>query len=624
MSRTTKRIFARLRKTYQDKLAAAYERGLFAAADIEASFGPSLQNAEFDLRHQMDKVEITIDKREDIMQIFNKVLHSFIYALAVEESKPEGANARYLSAIDAQRNLIDSLRLLHVFREQAFKENEELVRLVCRRNIEGDLAPENDRFRFSPIDGPTALSMMVAISSVPFDNRPDTILDSDPHWKKFVTSITGKRCEQEARLMSEEVDVIGDGVGDASALGNHGVSQHHDEEEPEKQGTNEKYSIKDASQQSHHDVKPSADATFSKKPEAKETSSDKHTHPAKSKSPPPSMHENVKGETSSEKHTHLAKPKSPSPNVHENVKGEHIATNPQEDKGDYLGWLKWNVTYLTRGYGTHDDPDPKPYSDVTLATPSTELTGDEAIARRFQEEENALWRKNRIKVFERKIASLAAARGNKTLDDCATDKEAQPMPVTTIENTLGEEPSGLPQEGDLDLREDEVGGNIVTTHTSEQDDECLIDRPSSSQQGRDEQKGQPFLNQSPRTTSTFSSDHPTNTNVHPTDDMGGNAYVRFLQQKSDAPASFQSDFNWRPNQNNPQEASSMNSENSALGSDTPVAYAEASGSNSPNTDEASNAQTQPELLTATQKRKLERKRAKEKKVNEARAFFKES
>ncbi len=619
MSRTTKRIFARLRNTYQDKLNAAYERGLFAAADIEASFGPSLQNAEFDLRHQMDKVEITIDKREDVMQIFNKVLHSFIYALAVEESKPEGANARYLSAIDAQRNLIDSLRLLHVFREHAFAENEELVQLLCSCDIKGKPVPQAEEFHVSPIDGPTALSMMVSVSSVPFDNRPDTILDSDPHWKKFLASIAGKRSEQEERLTLEEANLIGDNVEDATALGNHDVSQHHDQEEPEKQGIKEEYGIKDASEQNHHDVKTSDHTTSSKKPAVDEMSKQNH-HDVKTSDDATSSKEPKVEETSSDKHTHLAKPKSPPPSVHENVKGEHLATNPQEDKGDYLGWLKWNVTYLTKGYGTHDDPDPKPYSDVTVATPSTELTGDEAIARRFQEEEDALWRKNRIEVFEQKIASLEAARGNKTLDDCATDKEAPPMSVTTIEDTLGEEPSAQPQEEDLNLRKDEVGGKMATTHTSEQDNECLIDRPSSPQQGRDEQKGQPFLNQSPRTTSTFSSDHPTNTNVHPTEDMGGNAYVRFLQQKSGAPASFQSDFNWHPNQNDPQEASSMNSEISALESDTPVAHAEASGSNSPNTDEANNAQTQSEPLTAAQKRKL----AKEKIVNEARTLFKES
>ena len=53
---------------------------------------------------------------------------------------------------------------------------------------------------------------MVSISSVPFDNRPDTILDLDPHWEKFVASIAGKRSEQEERLTHQEVGVIGDGV----------------------------------------------------------------------------------------------------------------------------------------------------------------------------------------------------------------------------------------------------------------------------------------------------------------------------------------------------------------------------------------------------------------------------
>ncbi len=58
--------------------------------------------------------------------------------------------------------------------------------------------------------------MMVSIWSVPNDNRPDTILDSDPHWKKFVASIAGKRSEQEAILTSQEVVVIRDGVEEES------------------------------------------------------------------------------------------------------------------------------------------------------------------------------------------------------------------------------------------------------------------------------------------------------------------------------------------------------------------------------------------------------------------------
>ena len=50
----------------------------------------------------MNRVRMTVDQREDIIEIFNKVLHSFTYALALEESKPDGAHARYLSVIGAQ------------------------------------------------------------------------------------------------------------------------------------------------------------------------------------------------------------------------------------------------------------------------------------------------------------------------------------------------------------------------------------------------------------------------------------------------------------------------------------------------------------------------------------------
>ncbi len=79
--------------------------------------------------------------------------------------------------------------------------------------------------------------MMVSISSVPFDNRPEIILDSDPHWKKFLASVAGKRSEQEAILTSQEVDVIGDGVEEE----NNDVNQVDDgyETDPKDEGHDE-------------------------------------------------------------------------------------------------------------------------------------------------------------------------------------------------------------------------------------------------------------------------------------------------------------------------------------------------------------------------------------------------
>ncbi len=208
MNRIANREFRRLRKDHENTLKATYERDVFAAANIEPSFGPSLRNAEVELRNRLGGVTIEEGVREDIMGIFKGILYSFTYALSVEESGPEGRNTRYLSFIDGQNHLIECLRLLHKHREDAYAENEDLVRSLCRYDENNKLmipygdeerdpwdkySAKDDKFILSPLDGPTALSMKVCISAPPFQGRPDADLELDPHWQRFWTRSRGKR-----------------------------------------------------------------------------------------------------------------------------------------------------------------------------------------------------------------------------------------------------------------------------------------------------------------------------------------------------------------------------------------------------------------------------------------------
>ena len=49
--------------------------------------------------------------------------------------------------------------------------------------------------------------MKVSVQSAPFHRRPVSILDSDPHWQRFLESTAEKGSEQEARLVSHEDDL---------------------------------------------------------------------------------------------------------------------------------------------------------------------------------------------------------------------------------------------------------------------------------------------------------------------------------------------------------------------------------------------------------------------------------
>ena len=242
--------FSRPRKVHSDNPEECSEQSLVATVDIEPSFGPSIQNAETEFRSHLERVEGNISRQADIVAFFRKTLDSFTRALAAAEATTEGRNTRYMAVIDDQDRLIDELRLLHEYREQAFQENEELVKSLCFYKKGGEIkipngyelkppfdkySAEYDKFIISPLDGPAALSMKVSILSAPFHRRPVTILDSDPHWQRFLESIAEKGSEQEARLASHGKDLrLCDGkeeedVEDGCGQGTHDVSQSSDD-----------------------------------------------------------------------------------------------------------------------------------------------------------------------------------------------------------------------------------------------------------------------------------------------------------------------------------------------------------------------------------------------------------
>ena len=208
----------RPRKVHADIPMEFYEQYLFATADIEPSFGPSIQNAETEFRSRLGRVEGNMGKQADIVAFFRKTLDSFTRALAAAEATTEGRETRYMTVIQDQDRLIDELRILHEYREQAFQENEDLVEWLCQNDKDGKTfepkryfdkySADYDKFVVSPMDGPASLSMKVSVLSAPFHRRPVTILDSDPYWQRFLESTAEKQSDQEARLASLEDDLI--------------------------------------------------------------------------------------------------------------------------------------------------------------------------------------------------------------------------------------------------------------------------------------------------------------------------------------------------------------------------------------------------------------------------------
>lgn len=210
------------RNVHADNMTAFYEDYLFATADMAPRFGPSIQNAENEFRRYLAGVEGNIGKQADIASFFRKTLDAFTRELVAAEATSEGCNTRYLTIIEDQDRLIDELRLLHEYREQAFRDNEDLVKSLCRYKKDGELiipvgderiypfnkySAEYDKFIISPRDSLASSSMKVSVQKAPFDRRPVTILHSDPHWQRFSELVAKKEAEQEARLASYKDDL---------------------------------------------------------------------------------------------------------------------------------------------------------------------------------------------------------------------------------------------------------------------------------------------------------------------------------------------------------------------------------------------------------------------------------
>ena len=471
INRTANREFRRLRKAHEDKLKATHERDVFAAANIEPSFGPSLRNAEVEIRNRLGGVTIEEGLRENIIGMFKGILYSFTYAISVEESGPGGCNTRYLSVIDGQNHLIESLRLLHKHRENAYAENEELVKMLCLYNKNKELAiprklqdvysPKDDKFILSPLNGPTALSMKVSVSAPPFQGRPDADLELDPHWQRFLDSIARKEAEQDARHTSAVRGPFGEKAEVRSGIEDAGVQEYNDTSRiddggsPNGEEVKEKMGIKDSSEQNHRDT--------SKIGDGREDGDHGNENEIRE----------VAGVNTASEKTHYGTPRDdetiPSAVVPDGLSEDDLESNPEGDndiisaihadaessqkecggqKGesflhhkrlskliissgpmdhslnrqigtakDTLSWVQWQIRYLRLGHGTPEDPDAKLFSDVPRAT-TIEETGDAALARKLQEAELAIWRRDKIESYEKQverlsasIVSLEAARG---------------------------------------------------------------------------------------------------------------------------------------------------------------------------------------------------------------------
>ena len=450
INRIANQAFKTLRKAQKDRLNDSYERDVFATANIEPSFGPSLRNAETELQNRLRIfTNLTEGQRQDLAGVFKPILYSFTYAIAFEESRSGERNTRYLAVIDGQNYLIESLRLLHEHREQAFAVNEDLIRSLCEYDKHGNLisygreprgtkySPKDDKFILSPLDGPAALSMKVSISSAGFHSRPDALLDSDPHWQRFLDSIERKREEQEVRHaaangvpMEDEVE-MSNSIEDDNIQGSQDFSQGDDEENLPGHEVDRRNGIKDASEQNHHDdeIFPSVTALHG----------------------PPGAHSQQSNDTRFLEEDDIKE-------ATEQDRGGDVGTGesflsgsrgnkpvfsqyyPKHKSQTYastrVSWLKWQIKYLKEGYGTPEDPDAKPYSDVVRPSTSEKLTGDAAVARAFYEEEVAEWRKERILLFEQELSekeSTTPNPGESANSDANLNSEASATPEASTD-----------------------------------------------------------------------------------------------------------------------------------------------------------------------------------------------
>ena len=401
--------FERLRKAHQEKLDATYDRNVLATADIELNFGPSLQNAEAEVRGRLSKISVQENRREDIIGIFMNVLYSFTYAMAVEDSRPEGQGTRYLSVIEWQRSLIESLCSLNKYREEAYAESEELIRMLCRYDKDGRLivpdgeqaedpwgkySKKDDKFIVSPPDGPTALSMMASLSAAPLQTRPDTLLDSDPNWRKFPASVAAKRPGQEARLASMDENFDEEEVRDdvVSEL------QHSELQKGEVRKSRdlplkiveEDFNFKQAVRQ---DV--GSEPQSSRLRECEVAESKKIALKTKKEDPNFDKEEVSKDQGS-----------EPQPTEHEDREAAETKRLALQIAEEELSLLKWKLRYLESGFGTPEDPSPKPFSDADPPASTAGLTGDALIAMQLKLEEEAIWRSSTITALKRALRNL--------------------------------------------------------------------------------------------------------------------------------------------------------------------------------------------------------------------------
>lgn len=351
------------RKIQADELNERYERyersERFATAEIETSFGPSVENAEREFSERLEKFRMTEGTRTEITGFFRDTLHIFSHAVAVAESRPEGRNTRYMSVIQEQERLIGALHSLNQYREQAFLEHEDLVRCLCHFNIFGELevprghehcppwnkySMEDRAFITSPPDGPTALSKKLSVSSAPFERRPVTILDSDPHWKKFLDSTHRKQAEQETRLAFRPPVL-------------------------QKDVKEKVYICKDGS---NLDICDASECSYEEPYEETEVGVDTESEDARGQ-----IHINV-GRSDGHPSSHEGEAENERDNK------EAIALRQAESN---LNWLKGVLTSMKARHGAPKSSNPLKAFQLTPPAVATKVTGEIAMVRQLQEQE---------------------------------------------------------------------------------------------------------------------------------------------------------------------------------------------------------------------------------------------
>ena len=426
-SQKTRRQFSRLQSVYRSQRNAISERVLLAISSIEQSFGPSLGNAEYEFRRQLHRFCMPEDKREEIIAIMRKVLFAYARSVAADESRPKGRNTRYFSVIDEQNSMIEDLRLLNIFREERYKECEELVRSLCCYDEHGKWIPQEfEAPEFSPVDGPVALSMAVSISTTPFYDRANPILSADLNWQRFLDSISEFRAEQEERLKPydeldlDEVDIF-ETVGAGTQAGTN-LSPQSGSDESRKENADNLDDRTEGKEDGEEYMYPTPVTQDAKPSFARRDRS-------AARKPKETAHEALSASTQKRV---------------EFLKGE-------------ISYCKWQISYLGKGHGTPEDPEAKPLSDITPRVIFKE-DGDAALARQLQDEADAVWRQERIEDFKGEVASHEAElaeilRAENTVSNETTNGVPHATTMTPSDGTKPQD-----QGVEAELEDDLTGG----------------------------------------------------------------------------------------------------------------------------------------------------------------------